>query len=55
MLTGLAFLAPNALGFLAFTLGPIAASLVLSFFAWPLVSSPTFTGLAGSAACKALT
>jgi multiple sugar transport system permease protein len=45
MLTALAFLAPNALGFLAFTLGPIAASLVLSFFAWPLVSSPTFTGL----------
>ncbi len=43
--TALGFLAPNAIGFLAFTLGPIAGSLVLSFFSWPLLSSPSFVGL----------
>src|SRR5581483_10366383 len=39
------FLAPNGLGFLAFTLIPIVASFVLSLFDWPLLSSPSFVGL----------
>ena len=41
----LAFLTPNAIGFLAFTLIPFAASLVLSFFDWPLIGSPSFAGI----------
>lgn len=43
-LTAFGFLLPNGLGFLLFTLVPIGASLALSFFAWPLTSSPTFVG-----------
>lgn len=42
----LAFLGPNALGFLAFTLIPFGGSLILSFFNWPLVGSPEFAGFA---------
>lgn len=41
----LAFLGPNALGFLAFTLIPFGGSLILSFFNWPLVGAPSFNGL----------
>lgn len=41
----IAFLTPNAIGFLAFTLIPFAASLVLSFFDWPLIGSPSFAGI----------
>jgi len=41
----LAFLTPNAIGFFAFTLIPFAASLVLSFFDWPLIGSPSFAGI----------
>lgn len=41
----LAFLTPNAIGFLAFTLIPFTASLVISFFNWPLIGSPSFAGL----------
>jgi len=39
------FLGPNFLGFFVFTLGPILASLLLSFFAWDLFSRPSFVGL----------
>lgn len=35
-LTGLAFLSPNILGFLAFTLGPLLFSLVLAFTNWDI-------------------
>ncbi|WNB87323.1 sugar ABC transporter permease [Cellulomonas sp. ATA003] len=41
----LGFLAPNLLGFLVFTLIPIVASLVLSFYEWPLLGEAVFTGL----------
>jgi multiple sugar transport system permease protein len=39
------FLAPNGIGFLAFTLIPIVASFVFSLFDWPLLSSPSYVGL----------
>lgn len=39
------FLAPNLVGFLAFTLLPLLASLVLAFFAWDLFSPAKFVGL----------
>lgn len=42
----LVFLAPNVLGFLAFTAIPVLASLALSFFDWDIISwPPTFVGL----------
>lgn len=40
----LGFLAPGALGFLAFTLFPVVASLAMSFFDWPVLGSPSFAG-----------
>jgi multiple sugar transport system permease protein len=39
------FLAPNGIGFVAFTLIPIVASFVLSLFDWPLLNSPSYVGL----------
>ena len=36
---------PNLLGFLAFTLLPVVASLALSFYAWDLFTPPKFVGL----------
>jgi multiple sugar transport system permease protein len=39
------FIAPWALGFLAFTAGPILASLYYSFTDYDIVSKPTFVGL----------
>ncbi len=39
------FLGPNVLGFLVFTLLPIAASLVLAFYSWDLFGTPEFVGL----------
>ncbi len=39
------FLLPNLLGFMAFTLLPVLASLVLAFSAWDLFSAPRFVGL----------
>ena len=39
------FLFPSLAGFLAFTLLPVAASLVLSFVKWNLISTPEFIGL----------
>lgn len=44
-LAGYLFLAPNIMGFLAFTAFPVAASLILSFFSWKVMSPPKFTGL----------
>jgi len=43
-LTAVLFLLPNLTGFLLFTCIPLVASLVLSLFDWPLVTSPTFIG-----------
>ena len=44
-LTAAAFLAPNVLGFLAFTAIPVVASLTLSFFSWDIISwPPKFVG-----------
>ena len=45
-IVGYAFLFPNIVGFLLFTLGPIAASLVMSFFDWNLFSTPVFVDIA---------
>ena len=39
------FLAPSVLGLLAFTAFPIVASLLLSFFNWPVIGSHHFTGV----------
>lgn len=45
LIAGYGFLLPNFLGFIIFTLFPVSASLVLSFFKWNLAAPPTFTGL----------
>lgn len=39
------FLAPSLLGLLVFTSFPIVASLLLSFYNWPVIGEHTFTGL----------
>jgi multiple sugar transport system permease protein len=39
---GYAFLLPNIIGFLLFTLGPILFSFLISFFDWNLFSKPVF-------------
>ncbi len=44
-LGGFAFVLPNLIGVLAFTLVPVAASLVLSFTDWDLITPPRFVGL----------
>ncbi|WP_232664183.1 carbohydrate ABC transporter permease [Pseudonocardia sp. TRM90224] len=38
------FLAPSGAGFLAFTLIPVIGSLVISFFAWPVLGRRKFAG-----------
>jgi len=38
------FLAPNFLGFLLFTLGPVLGSFLLSFYAWDLFTPARFVG-----------
>ncbi len=43
--TAFFFLLPNGVGFAVFTLTPLIASLVLSFFAWPLIGRTSFIGL----------
>ncbi len=43
---GYAFLLPNIIGFLLFTLGPILFSFLISFFHWNLFSSPVFVDTA---------
>ena len=40
------FLLPSLLGFIAFMLFPIVASLVISFTNWQLISAPSFIGFA---------
>ena len=40
------FLLPSLLGFLAFLLFPLVASLALSFTNWQLLTAPKFVGLA---------
>src|ERR1043166_5080994 len=49
-LAGYLFLTPNLLGFLAFTLVPVLASLALSFFTWDLFTPPKYVGLHNFAA-----
>jgi multiple sugar transport system permease protein len=39
------FLAPNIVGFFAFTIGPIIASIYLSFTEWNLINAPKWIGL----------
>lgn len=39
------FISPWIIGFAVFTAGPLILSLVMSFFDWPITSSPTFRGL----------
>ena len=43
--TAYLFLLPSFAGFLLFVVGPVLASLVLSFMDWNLINPPTFTGL----------
>lgn len=38
------FLLPNGVGFLVFTVVPVVASLVISFFSWPLIGNSHFVG-----------
>jgi ABC-type sugar transport system permease subunit len=45
LLIALAFLLPNLIGFLAFTMGPVIASFVLSFFRWDVLRAPVFVDL----------
>jgi multiple sugar transport system permease protein len=45
-LWGYLFLLPWAIGLIVFWLGPIAASLVFSFFQYDMISDPIFLGLA---------
>lgn len=44
-LWGYLFLAPSLVGLFGFTLGPVAAAFVLSFFRWDVVTPPVFVGL----------
>ncbi|MCH6266149.1 MULTISPECIES: carbohydrate ABC transporter permease [Neobacillus] len=39
------FISPWIIGFLVFTLGPLAFSLIMSFYDWPITSDPTFIGI----------
>ena len=43
--TAMLFLAPNIIGFAAFTLIPVIAAIMLSLFEWNLFHSPKFVGL----------
>jgi len=44
-LEGYLFLAPDLLGTLVFSVGPVLAALALGFFAWDILSPPQFVGL----------
>jgi multiple sugar transport system permease protein len=48
-IAGYAFLLPNFIGFLAFTLVPVVFSLVLSLVEWDMLSVPKFVGFANFA------
>jgi ABC-type sugar transport system permease subunit len=43
--SGWLFLSPNLIGFMLFFAGPLAFSLVISFFDWDGITTPTFVGL----------
>ncbi len=43
--SGWLFLSPNLIGFLLFFAGPLVFSLVISFYEWDGITSPTFVGL----------
>ena len=43
--SGWLFLSPNLIGFLLFFAGPLIFSLVISFYEWDGITSPTFVGL----------
>ncbi len=43
--SGYLFVLPNMIGFLSFTLLPVIASLILSFYRWNIISRPVFVGL----------
>ncbi len=45
LLWGFFFITPAILGLLFFNFGPMIFSLVMSFFKWDVVTTPTFTGL----------
>lgn len=45
MLIGIAFIAPNLLGFLVFFLGPMLYGLYISFTDWDLLNDPKWVGL----------
>jgi multiple sugar transport system permease protein len=47
------FLAPTVIGLTLFTLLPIAASVLLAFFRWDVISAPRFAGLDNFAALGA--
>ncbi|SHK17542.1 carbohydrate ABC transporter permease [Paramaledivibacter caminithermalis] len=44
-LTPYLFILPWIIGFLAFTLGPLVFSLIISFFDWPIIGDFKFVGL----------
>ena len=44
-LEGYLFISPWLVGLLLFTVGPVVASFVLSFYKWRLISPPQFVGL----------
>lgn len=44
-LTPYLFISPWLIGFFAFTAGPLALSLVMSFYDWPVIGESTFVGL----------
>lgn len=46
LLTAYGFLLPNLLGFLAFTLLPVLAALLISFTDWDLLQAPSWVGFA---------
>lgn len=48
-ITAWLMVAPWIIGFVSFTLGPVVASLVLSFTKWPLLRTPEWIGLANYA------
>lgn len=45
LIWGYLFILPNIIGFLCFTLGPIAASFALMFTDWTVIRPPSFVGL----------
>ena len=48
-IAGFAFILPNFVGFLLWTLLPVLASLLLAFVRWDLIREPEFVGLANFA------